>query len=426
MNCKLLFLFLYILKKDIFGIGIEIKKLNLTIMKKQLLIISSFFLLISCSSVKKTQQAISNGNYDTAINIAIENLRKNKTKKGNQPYVLMLEEAFAKVSKKDLNRISFLKKDNNPENIETIFSLYEDLKNRQEVIKPLLPLSIISENRNAKFQFDNYDDEIITTKNQLSDYLYSKAKELFDSNTKFDYRVAYDELSYIEKINPNFKDVRSLINTAHERGLDFVYVSMKNQTEKVIPKRLEEDLLNFDTYGLDDLWTVYHGNKNPNIKYDFGLELNLRSIQVSPEQVREKEIIKEKEVKDGFKYLLDENGDQVLDKDGNKIKVDKLVNVRCELYQFTQFKSAEVTGIVKYVDFNTKQTIQTYPIKSKFDFQHIYANFKGDKRALEESFLDLIALKVVPFPTNEQMIYDSGQDLKERLKHIITRNKFRN
>ena len=402
------------------------KKLNLTIMKKQLLIISSFFLLISCSSVKKTQQAISNGNYDTAINIAIENLKKNKTKKGNQPYVLMLQEAFNKARLRDLDRINFLKKDNNPQNIEAIYSLYNDLKNRQEVLKPLLPLPILDQNKNANFQLTNYDDEIIANKNQLSDYLYAKAEKLFIADNKFDYRTAYDDLEYLEKVNPNFKDVRNLKNIAHQRGVDFVIVSMKNESDKVIPKRLEEDLLNFDTYGLDDLWTIYHGTKNPNIKYDFGLELNLRNIQVSPEQVREKELVKEKQVVDGFKYLLDDKGNQVLDKDGNKIKVDKLVNVRCEIYQFTQFKSSKVTGQVKFVDLNSKQTIQTYPIASEFAFQHIYANYRGDKRALESSFLDLIALRVVPFPTNEQMIYDSGQDLKLRLKSIITRNKFRN
>ena len=395
-------------------------------MKKQLLFILSFFILISCSSIKNTQEAISNGNYDSAINTAIENLKRNKTKKGNQPYIILLEEAFAKVTSKDLAKINFLKKDNNPENIETIFVLYEELKRRQEILKPLLPLFIRKENRVAKFQFNNYDDEIIANKNQLSDYLYAKAKKFFDKNNKFDYRAAYNDLEYLEKINPNFKEVRSLMEVAHERGLDFVIVSMKNKTQKVIPKRLEEDLLNFDTYGLNDLWTVYHGAKDPKINYDFGLELNLRKIKVSPEQIREKEIIKEKDIKDGFKYLLDENGNQVLDQEGNKIKVDKLIKVRCELYQFTQFKSAKVTGIVKYVDLYTKQIIQTYPIESRFSFQHIYANFKGDKRALDPSFLDLIRFRVVPFPTNEQMIYDSGQDLKEKLKFIISRNKFRN
>lgn len=395
-------------------------------MKKSLLFTAFIFLIISCSSIKNTQEAIGNGNYDSAINTAIDNLKRNKTKKRNQPYILLLEEAFKKATSKDLARINFLKKDNNPEKIETIFGLYENLKRRQEILKPLLPLFIVAENRDAAFQFTNYDDEIIANKNEMSDYLYAKAKKLFNANNKFDYRAAYDDLDYIEKVNPNFKDVRNLIAIARERGLDFVIVSMKNQTQQVISKRLEEDLLNFDTYGLNDLWTVYHGAKDAKRNYDFGLELNLRTIEVSPEQVREKEIIKEKEVKDGFEYLLDENGDQVLDKEGNKIKVDKLVSVRCELYQFTQFKSAKVTGQVKYVDLNTKQTIQTYPIASAFAFQHVYANFKGDKRALETSYIDLIRLRVVSFPTNEQMIYDAGQDLKQKLKAIITQNTFRN
>ena len=56
----------------------------------------------------------------------------------------------------------------------------------------------------------------------------------------------------------------------------------------------------------------------------------------------------------------------------------------------------------------------------------MYANHRGDKRALESSYLDLLRLRVVSFPTNEQMIYDAGQDLKERLKSIITQNNFRN
>ena len=395
-------------------------------MKKIILFTAFIFLITSCSSVKNTQEAISNGNYDSAINTAIDNLKRNKTKKRNQPYILLLEEAFIKATAKDLARINFLKKENNPEKIETVFVLYENLKRRQETLKPLLPLFILAEKRDAVFQFTNYDDEIISNKNQLSAYLYSKAIKLFDADNKFDYRAAYNDLDYIEKINPNFKDVRNLIDISRERGLDFVLVSMKNETQQVLPERLEEDLLNFDTYGLNDLWTVYHGSKDPRVQYDFGLELNLRNIQVSPERVREKEIIKEKEIKDGFTYLLDTNGDQVLDKDGNKIKVDKMVSVRCELYQFTQLKTAKVTGQVKYVDLNTKQTIQTYPIASAFAFQHRYAQFKGDKRALEPSFIDLIRLRVVQFPTNEQMIYDSGQDLKQKLKSIITRNKFRN
>ena len=106
-------------------------------MKKTLLFTVLIFLIISCSSVKNTQQAINNGNYDSAINTAIKNLKRNKTKKGNQPYILLLEAAFKKVTVKDLAKINFLKKNNNPEDIETIFVLYEKLKRRQEVLKHL-------------------------------------------------------------------------------------------------------------------------------------------------------------------------------------------------------------------------------------------------------------------------------------------------
>ncbi|MCL7762722.1 hypothetical protein MPF19_04785 [Polaribacter sp. Z014] len=395
-------------------------------MQKQLLFILSFLIFISCGSVKSTQEAINNGNYDGAINIALENLKKNKTKKGNQPYVIMLEQAFVKANSKDLAKINFLKKDNNPESLETIFGLYANLKNRQENIKPLLPIAILEEGRDADFKFVNYDNEIIATKNQLSDHLYEKAKVLFNSNAKLDYRTAYSELEYLEKINPNYKDVRNLMEIAHQNGLDFVIVSMKNETEKIIPKKLEEDLLNFDTYGLNDFWTVYHGRKSRQITYDFSLELNLRNITVSPEQVKEKEIIKESQVKDGLKFLLDEKGKNVLDSEGNKVEVDKMVNIRCYLYQFTQLKTAKVVGQVKYVDLISRQVIETYPIESEFIFEHIYANYKGDKRALDKSYLDLVVLKVVPFPSNEQMVYDTGEDLKERLKYIITSNNFRN
>jgi hypothetical protein len=212
---------------------------------------------------------------------------------------------------------------------------------------------------------------------------------------------------------------------ARERGLDFVIISIKNKTQKVISKRLENDLLDFNTYGFDDFWTVYHAKKELSIQYDFGLELALRSIQISPERVSEKQIIKEKEVKDGVTNLLDDNGEIVLDKDDKPIKVDKMVPIRCELYQFTQFKSTKVTARVRYIDLSTRHTLESYPIASEFVFQHGYATYKGDKRALGTSFKSLIEEDELPFPSNEQMIYDAGQDLKQQLKSIVRRKKFR-
>jgi len=395
-------------------------------MKKLLLLITAFLVLIACGSVKKTQEALNTGNYDLVIQKAINQLKKNKTSKRKQQYVILLEEAYAKALDKDLSTIKFLKADGNPEKLEDIYNTYLAINDRQERIKPLLPLPILDKGKNAKFNIKDYSSEIINTKNQLSEHLYTNATALLRTTTqKYDYRSVYEDFRYINKISPNYKDTRRLMEEAHQKGTDFVLVTLNNSTDKVIPQRLEDDLLNFNTYGLNDLWTVYHGNEVAQIQYDFGLELDLREINISPEQIREKQIIKEKQVKDGWEYATDDNGNILKDSLGTKIKVDKFKNVRCELYEFTQFKTTQIVGQVKYVDYKSKQLIEAFPIRSEFAFEHIYANFDGDRRALEEQYLNLTNLRAVPFPSNEQMVYDTGEDLKAKLKSIITRNKFR-
>lgn len=394
-------------------------------MKKNLLLLITAVFIVSCSSVKKTQEALNSGNYDTAINRAIEKLQDNKTKKGNQPFVMMLEEAFAKVTSRDLKHLTFLKQDGNPANYEEIYQTYVRLHSIQERIKPLLPLQIYEKNRNAQFNFNDYSQHIIDSKNKLSEYLYGNAVSLLkNSNNKYDYRQAYNDLRYIDEINPNYKDVRQKMEEAHQKGIDFVKVAMYNDTEKVIPRRLEDELLNFNTYGLNDIWTVYHNNPLKGIDYDYEMEVSFKDINISPERINEKEIIKEREVSDGWDYLKDARGNVVKDSLGNDIKIERFKVVRCNFYELTQFKSVQVSGNVTFKDLRTKQNINSYPLASEFIFQHVYANYDGDKRALEDSFIRLLSLEAVPFPSNEQMVYDAGEDLKQRLKNIITQQKF--
>lgn len=395
-------------------------------MKKLLLLLIITTIISSCSSVKKTEKALNTGNYDQAINIALNKLRTNKGKKGKQPYILMLEQAYAKVTDRDKNAIVYLEKEGNPANLERMYNTYVSLKNRQERIKPLLPLYIVEEGRNAIFSMDNYDQRIINTKDKLSDYLYNNANTLLTSaKRKTDYRAVYDDLIYLNKITPNYKNTRELIDEAHQKGTDFVKVTIKNHTDVIIPRRLESDLLNFGTYGLNDLWTVYHSQPQRSISYDYAMEVELREINISPEQIKERQLEKEKLVKDGWEYLLDENDEIVLDDKGEKVKVDRMVKVHCEYYEFTQFKAVNVVGNVQYRNLITKQLLDAFPISSEYVFQHIYANYNGDKRALEDALLGYLGVKSVPFPSNEQMVYDSGEDLKNKLKGIITRYRFK-
>jgi hypothetical protein len=392
---------------------------------KKFTFLLSLFLLASCGS-KQTERMVNSGNYDAAIQTAVNNLRTNKNAKGKQDYVYLLEEAFAKAKERDLRNITTWYNDANAANLEKIFNTYVQLNNRQELIRPLLPLKLLNEGRDATFVFDDYSNDIIDSKNTLSNHLYSNSKNILTNASKLEARNVYDDLVYLNQINPGYKDVSKLINEAQFKGTDFVHVYTKNETNMVIPVLLQNDLLDFSTYGLNDKWTVYHSNRVKDVVYDFGIIVNFREINISPEQIREKEVTQEKQIKDGSQNLVDNNGNVVRDSLGNAVKVDKFITVKGTAYQFTQFKACQVTAKVDYVDFTTNQLTNTYPLASEFLFEHIYATFRGDRRAFDESFNSYFGQRAVPFPSNEQMVFDTGEDLKAKLKAIITRYRIRN
>lgn len=392
-------------------------------MQRLLLLTIVFALLVSCGK-KQVEKAINTGNYDAAIQDALKKLESNKDKKRKQDYVLMLGDAYTKVVDRDLNDINHLKKDNNPEQYRQIYETYMDLHQRQEAIKPVLPLQV--NGKTVKFKFNDYSNSIQEYREKTSDYLYDQGLKLLESDDKRIIREAYDTFNYVERINPNYEDTRELMEEAHQRGTNYVVVSIENQTHQIIPRRLEDDLLNFNTYGLNQFWTVYHANDNPEIQYDYAMQLQLKQINISPEQIREREVLREREIVDGWEYQLDRNGNVMKDSLGNDIKVDKIVKVRARLFEVVQTKSSQILGEVVYVDLKTNQVLDRFPIDSGFVFENLFATFRGDERALLNEDRDLIRNRRVPFPSSEQMVYDTGEDLKAKLKDIISRFRVRN
>lgn len=391
---------------------------------KKITLIALSLIIVACGS-GNVEKLISSGNFDHAINKSISKLSSNKNAKGKQEYVYLLQEAYAKANERDLTQINYLMKEANASNFEKVYNLYLGLQARQDKVRRILPLKLLDKGTDAVFKMDDYSDEIISSKNGLSSYLYANSMKLLESKNKMDIRQAYDDLQYLDQLNPNFNDVRKKIDEAQFRGTDFVHVYTNNETNMIIPKRLQDDLLNFGTYGLNDKWTVYHNNKQKNINYDFGMLVNFRQINISPEQIKEKEFVKEKQVKDGTKTLLDSNGNAVKDSLGNPIKVDKFKTIRVNIYEFRQFKSVQVTAKVDYIDYRDNQLIESFPLASEFVFENIYSTFNGDKNACEPDYHQYFDRRAVPFPSNEQMVFDSGEDLKLKLKDIITRNRFR-
>ncbi len=395
-------------------------------MRKIIFLFTTSLLLAACG-VKNTRNMVTSGDYDGAVDRAVAGLQGNKNAKGKQEYVYLLEEAFAKAKQRDTQNIGAWFKEGKASDLERIYNTYQQLNVRQEKIRPLLPLTLLKENRTASFAFEDYSDQIISSKNALSKHLYlnSVAILMSTSTDKLGYRRVYDDLVYLNQINPNYKDVPKLISDAQFRGTDFVDVYAKNETSILIPYRLQDELLDFNAYGLNDKWTVYHSSRQKGIDYNYSIIINFRDIQISPEQIKEKEFINEKQIKDGVKKLLDNRGREVKDSLGHVIYVDNFKTIRIAIHEFAQQKAAKVTAKIDYVDLKTNQLMETFPISSEFVFQNTYAKYKGDRRACDENYWANFDRRPVPFPSNEQMVFDCGEDLKAKLKDVISRNSIR-
>lgn len=377
-------------------------------------------LVISCGGVKKTETAINTGNFDQAIDIAVSNLASDKNAKRKQEYVFLLEDAFAKAVKEDQILLNRLKSDPNPEVLEVLYETLENMERRQSKIRPLLPLKVYETGRKAIFPMEDYSKKIIAARTKLSDHLLNKARTSLSVANTNQARVIYEDLDYLNSINPNYKDVVSLMDQALEKGTDYILVTLRNDTQQIIPQRLEEELLNFSTYGLNDKWTVYHNLRNNNTYYDYDLAINFRNINISPEQVLQKELQREKQVKDGFDYELDERGNVKKDSLGNDIKKDKFKLVKATVFQSTQQKEVSLDANIIITNRLSSQLVDRFPVGSAFVFNYIYGSVNGDRRAIDEDYLETLNPEAVPFPSNEQMIYDAGEDLKLRIKEVLT------
>lgn len=376
-------------------------------------------LLTACSSVRRNQKYLAQGDYEQVIDLAVKKLQKDPFGKNSEAHVSFLEAAYQEAVSEDMRRIQFLERENQPANSRELYYIYCDLEKRQDFVRPLnriRPLSI---------QWRDYTGDILRTKKAFANYLYSEGRQYLQRNTIPDAREAYAYFSDLKNLQPDYRDVDQLMDEAHFKGTDFVWVQLHNYSGQIIPYQLERDLLDFNTYGLNDFWTEYHSRSEQGIRYDFGIDLNFREISVSPEHIFEKEYHRKKVIPDGWEYLLDRYGNVVLDSLGNKVKVDKHITVTANIRYTEQTKSVRVGAAAVYKDLQRNQIIRQYPIGTEFVFRNVFARYQGDERALTQEDLEHIRYDFFPFPSGQQMVFDAGNDIKGRLQEALRSHRFR-
>ena len=376
------------------------------------IIILLLSICFSCSPVKKINENVISGEFDKAINKTIDELKKTKNKKKKGQYELILKDVFSRSLIKSQNKISSLKKDKNPEFYYEIYLEYQKLIDRQ---KKLMNISSSS----LKFNFKNYDNDHIEFRYKTSNYYMELSKSLISKDDRLDYRNAYEYLIIIESINPNYLETRTLINLCLLRGKDHILLNVLNESNSVIYKELQKDILNINGYDLNSKWKSFHTAKDNYLgKTDFYIDLAFKAFIISPERILEKENTKKKNIKDGYTYQLDNNGNVMSDSLGNDIKIDKIVEISAKTKEFSQSKSAKVIAEVRYYD-NKNNLIEKFPLESEFWFRNIFLEFTGDKRVLSKKDKRLLKGRFLPFPPDDILLFNNSENIKQKLKNII-------
>ena len=372
-----------------------------------------FFLLmtfISCTSIEKL---VDSGQYDKAIYISTNKLSGAKVKKVE--YVKGLETAFKKATDRDMAFVEKLKNEGNPESWETILSVYATISNRQESIRPLLPLT--DENgKKANFLFVNTNDLEKEAKEQTINFLYSSAKDFLQearsTKDRIPARKAYDALLRLKNYSARFMDVPQLEREARELGITKILVNVQNYSQAVFPAGLEDEILRLGFRDLDREWQKFDAYPERNREYDLGITLILSNVQVSPGAVSEKSFSEKKEIPDGFQYLLDEKGNVKKDTAGNDIKLPKNKVIEAQILEVFQSKSAGLSGRLEVIDLHTKGVRESRDINAVASFENRAASFKGDERALTEDTKKRLGNRPAVFPTDAILLLEAARKLR--------------
>jgi hypothetical protein len=386
-------------------------------MKKYCVPVILILLATGCSSPEKLLQ---HGNYDALIEKSVKNLIKNPN---SEEDAIMLDKAYNLANERDLDRIKYLKTENNPGSFDEIYNLYANLKNRQSSVRRVLPLKI--DGRTVQYEYVDYDQYMVEAKRKAADYYYQNASRLMNVNTKEAYRQAYYEfIRARDYMGSAYPDIDKLINDARYLGISRVLMGVVNNTQFKLPDEFISNVITIDTREFANEWVEFHvRHLDRDTEYDYYVDLVLQIIEVSPDLVSEKDYVEKKTIEDGFNYALDARGNVMKDSLGNDIKIKKYKDIQCTVIETLQQKHCTIKGDAEIVSVNPKQLLKKEPFAATTHFEHLSARAVGDVKALKPETQKLIEVKPMPFPDDFAMIYDATETLKLSIRDALKYNR---
>ncbi|MCB9331801.1 MAG: hypothetical protein H6574_12010 [Lewinellaceae bacterium] len=387
-------------------------------------IIAVLTLSLLLTACQTAQKFVESGDYDGAIAYCINKLRGKKNKKTE--LVRGLELAFIKAQARDLNTANALAASGRPENWERINSIHRQILARQNKIAPLLPL-VSKEGYRANFEFVNISQLEAESRGKAAEYLYSRAEDLLlraDNGDRQAARDAYQLLRDLEsRYYKQYKNKDQLLQDALNLGTTHIQFEIENRSNKYLPRDFNDRILALNAADLNSQWRAFHFAPNSSMPVDYRVVFNIWQVDISPERVSERRYVDEKDIQDGWEYVLDERGNVKKDTAGNDIKKPRMICIRAEVLEIFQSKAARLTGTIEIYDAAQNNRIESRELGTEILFENYASTFQGDRRALSTDSRNRIGNSPQPFPQDERMLMQAADRLKPEIRDELRRSR---
>lgn len=375
-------------------------------------------LTIELSSCSSSQYHLKQGNYDAAIHAAVKKLRRKPTA---QKDIRVLEAAYNAEKNAIFNRVEQLRLEGQPSSWVSIHRLYDRLDLYQKKVQPLLPLFLKKEFRNADIPITNINQELAETRMKASKFLFADGVRLMQQNNKFSAREAYYNFRQVKELTPDYEGIDEHLSEAYNKGQNHILIRYYNESHLIMPQAFMANLMQYDERLLNSEWAKFTKQEQDGQRFDYYVDVIIQNIQISPEQMRESQYTDTKQVEDGFKYVLDNNGNVKKDANGNDMKEPKYKTISAVVTQASQSKAGSLMGTVVYA--NSKgNPIKSFPFREDLIFQNNFAGFQGNREALSAESLKKIGGRFLPFPSDIQLVMDASEIIKNKSLHLIKAN----
>jgi hypothetical protein len=383
----------------------------------RLLSLALVFATFSCTTTKKL---FNDGKDDAAVDHAIEKVRKGKAKESDVTY---LQKAFNEINDRDAKRMeSLMDTQTNTENWAEVHNIAKRIQSRQDVVKPYMPIVNKKTRQAIDLHLYDVDKTIAEAREKAAVHFYALAiSELAEAikGNRNAARNAFDHLDATKVYFSDYKDRAQLMDKAYQLGLNTVYFKMENNAFTILPSGFERAMLSVFVRDLDSKWVNYQTSCKDGKPCDYNIVANIQRIDISPERQDTRSFREEKEIQDGYAYILDAKGNVMKDSTGKDLKMPKYVRVWADVREVRQYKNAIVGGYLECYDTRTREKIYSIPINATSVFDNYTVQYQGDRRALSNETTRRLGNYVKPFPSDADILMDTADDMKAVTRKAI-------